>query len=115
MFRPNGLLQFLLGISITLLSAGASWSMINGQRIKIKAIGASLSVGEGLNQVENVTENLQKEILTLKSDRSIPSEKLQNLEQGLDQASEQLLKAKSDLKEQQESFFEETILPEGID
>ena len=85
-FQPSSLLQFLLGLSICFISGGASWSMISGSLVKFQAVGATLSVGERLKEVEEIRDQVEETVEELKQEERINQQEFSAYQLELEQA-----------------------------
>lgn len=98
-FQPSQTLQFLIGLSFSLLSFGGMWSMIRGSNFKVQVAGANLSVNQRLEDVEKIKESLDDTVTQLKAEPTVSSIKIEAYEKELEKAETEILDTEARIEE----------------
>lgn len=76
--------QQCIGVSIVILSAGGTYSMISGALVKINVAGTNISVNEKLQRVDKIARDLEQSADLLKQEPTVSKLKIRAIEKELE-------------------------------
>ncbi|WP_036488025.1 hypothetical protein [Myxosarcina sp. GI1] len=95
-YSPMG---FLLGISLIILSSGATYSMVRSREVELKGAGISLQVVNRLKEVQETNQELEETIDQIKQTRQISSMTIDRLDNTIKRNQEKLESTSQDISE----------------
>ena len=105
MFQPSDNLQNMVGVSLIIVSIGGAWAAISGAVVKGKIAGATFSVNDKLEVVEEVSEDAINTVRELKEDSAVPRSKIESWELQLQDVHEKTEEAESEVIEDLQSLI----------
>lgn len=102
-------LGFLSGISLVILSMGATYSMVRSRQVELKGAGISLQVVNRLKEVQESNQELEESIDLLKQTKTVNPRTINRIEGTIERNKAKIESTSQDISETIDELIKEPI------